>query len=122
MALDPELLRCAEKDPEKPVYVVVALMQPELPARPRTRQQLIDDRRAAFQKESASIRDLILRVGGAVTDEAWLSSSLRVTLPAGALPTIEAAAGVRGVDVPPQLMREAGGPTSELNGGSATRS
>ncbi len=122
MALDPELLRCVEEDPEKPVSAVVSFERPKLPDHPRSRQQFIEERRAAFNNASADVRELISELGGAVTDEAWLSNSLRVTVPARALRVVEAAAGVRGVEMPSRLRREGGDDRSAINGEGVTRS
>lgn len=85
---------------------MVALERPKALGRGSTRRQIVEARRAAFHDVSASVRELVKRSGGAVTDEAWLSSSLRVTIPARALPEIEAASGVRAIDVPTGLVRE----------------
>lgn len=122
MALDPELERCMEEDPEKPVDVVVALNRPELPKQERSRRQFIEDRQAAFNGVSANVRELISELGGAVTDEVWLSSSLRVTVPARALRAVEAADGVRGVQVESRLRRGGGNNQSGVTGRGITRS
>jgi hypothetical protein len=107
MWVDPELLRVAETNPAREVEVVVVIDRPRSSATlGRSRQDLINVRRASFDESAAPVKRAIQVAGGKIIDEAWLSSSVKASIPAGAVHTLGAISGVSSLDVPQQLMRE----------------
>ena len=108
MWVDPKLRSAAKAHPHEVLEVVVVLDKPQVSLRPgASRKEIVDARRAAFDLTSKSVKKAISDAGGKVVDETWLSSSLKVMLPAEAIEILGGAAGVQALDVPGPLIREA---------------
>lgn len=86
-----------------PDVEVVVELRPLPPPASGTRQERIAAGRAAFDAELAPVAARVAQVGGEVLDAAWLNQTLRVRLPAGAVPELAAVAEVTRIDLPRPL-------------------
>ena len=62
--------------------------------------------RSGFEKQCSDLKTKIANLGGEVTGEAWLNSTLSVKLPKTALDDIANDSSVRRIDVPRGLEKE----------------
>jgi hypothetical protein len=61
---------------------------------------------ASFAERAAPVEAAVADLGGEVVDRAWINSTLRVKIPADALPKLSAVPGVTALDAPRPLTED----------------
>lgn len=96
--------RQASASPEDLIDVVVEL-RPS-PGEARRGRAAIDERKSAFERESAPVEEAVRQAGGQVLGAVWLNQTLKVRVPARALDQLSSLAPVQALDVPRPLSPE----------------
>jgi len=89
---------------ESPVDLVLELHDPPAPAHASSdRAQQIAARKQAFSKHAESVAGEVRSLGGEVTGEAWINSTLKVRIPRSEISRLSAAPQVKKLDLPHAL-------------------
>lgn len=82
------------------VEVVVELRAPPETDKTMSRLQRIATMKEKFDHEKVPVEQLIARMGGTVTDRAWINHTLKARLPIGALTQLTELPEVAAIDAP----------------------
>jgi hypothetical protein len=97
----------SKADPTDCLEVVVELQQaPPASPSPASRQEKMAALRSGFEQQCDALKSKIASLGGTVTGQAWLNSTLSVRLPKSALDAIAGDSAVKRIDVPHALQKE----------------
>ena len=103
----------SQANPSDSLNVVVELHEPPPAAvppvpgpSPASRQQTMAAMRSGFELRSSALKSKIASLGGTVTGEAWLNSTLLATLPKDALDEIAEENSVKRIDLPRALLKD----------------
>ena len=77
---------------------------PDEPA--ASRAEAVARKKAGFHTIAESVKDVVGLCGGTVEGEAWLNSTIKCRVPAGALRALSATPDIVKIDVPHDLSRE----------------
>jgi hypothetical protein len=91
--------RLAAVDRSGPIEVIVEL-RPVEATQSGSRQERITAVKAAFERESRPVQDLITQVGGRVLETAWLNQTVRGQIPADGLVRLAQDDAVVNIDLP----------------------
>ncbi|HEY2221357.1 hypothetical protein [Actinomycetospora sp.] len=91
-----------QADGAQPVEVVVELSAPTVPAG-SSRPERMEAARTAFDRTARAVEHLVDKVGGHVTDTAWINATIRGHVPVSGLAALADDDAVAAIDLPGPL-------------------
>ena len=104
--LSAQLKNTVESTPESNDMDVVVELTESDQRLPLNSAERMNTLRQSFGEQAKSIRGAIQRLGGEITHEAWINSTIAARLPLKALDELSRETCVRRIDVPRKLERE----------------